>query len=95
MQIVQPGIQQFQMVPTGNSMLVNQQGAQVQIINHGSIAQGGQIVQSVANGQQATQIQTTQISSVSTKISVSFIIWFFRTFFNPTPKPSLVVADSS
>lgn len=63
MQIVQPGIQQFQMVPTGNSMLVNQQGAQVQIINHGSIAQGGQIVQSVANGQQATQIQTTQISS--------------------------------
>lgn len=69
MQIVQPGIQQFQMVPTGNSMLVNQQGAQVQIINHGSIAQGGQIVQSVANGQQATQIQTTQISSVSPKTS--------------------------
>ena len=72
MQIVQPGIQQFQMVPTGNSMLVNQQGAQVHIINHGNIGQNGQIVQSVSNGQQATQIQTTQISSVSSEIRQYF-----------------------
>lgn len=47
--------QQFQMVPTNQSMLVNQNGGQVQIINHGSIANNSQILQATTqtmNGQQ-------------------------------------------
>ena len=62
-QFVSP--QQFQMVPTNQSMVVNQNGNQVQIINHGNVGQT--MYQTVSNGQQLTvtqpanQIQQQQV----------------------------------
>jgi len=62
--------QQYQMVPTNQSMLVNpSNGGQVQIINHGQIANNGQLIQTTTmNGQQAVQagpVVQAQVCSTS------------------------------
>jgi hypothetical protein len=65
--------QQYQMVPTNQSMLVNpSNGGQVQIINHGQISQNGQILQTTTmNGQQAVQAGPVALQTQSRSSTIS------------------------